>query len=98
MAVKITIKEISKLFFGAFIINLIYATFLFFWAKDSDLKGLPSVMSPFDKFVNMFYFAIATFTTTGYGDISPASTRMKIINVFYMLLVLSGLASFLFKF
>lgn len=98
MAVRITIKEISKLFFGAFIVNLIYTIFLFFWAKDNDLSGIPVNSKPFDKFVSMFYFSITTFTTTGYGDIVPSSTRMKIINMFYMLAVLSGVASFLFKF
>jgi len=40
------------------------------------------------NFIDMVYFAIATHTTVGYGDIVPAKTYAKIIVCVHMMLVL----------
>jgi voltage-gated potassium channel len=38
------------------------------------------------KFIDLWYFSITTYTSTGYGDIVPISTRARIITSLYMLI------------
>lgn len=42
------------------------------------------------KYLNRLYFTITTISTVGYGDISPASTRAKIITMSLQALVTMG--------
>lgn len=92
----VTVKEILKLVLSALVVNGLFATGLYFWASNTDLSGLPAV--GWERFVALFYFGITTFTTTGYGDIAPRSTRMRIIVATYMIAVFAGAISFLFDF
>lgn len=63
--------------------NICYILFLFFWASDNDIKGLPS--HPIERLVSLFYYTVTTMTTTGYGDITAVSPRARIIVSSYML-------------
>ena len=63
--------------------NLCYVLFLFLWASDNDIKGLPS--HPFSRFIALIYYTITTMTTTGYGDITAVSPQAQIIVSCYML-------------
>lgn len=93
---RLELQEISKVFFTAVIVNTLFAVFLLTWVTEDDIGSLPS--SLFDKFIHLFYFGIVSFTTTGYGDITPKSRRLKIIVALYLLLVISGSLSFFFRF
>lgn len=93
---RLEFQEISKVFLTAVIVNTMFALFLMMWVTEEDIGSLPS--SFLDRFIHLFYFGIVSFTTTGYGDITPKSRRLKIIVAMYLLLVISGALSFFFRF
>ena len=37
------------------------------------------------SFVDSFYFAVTTLTTTGFGDLHPTTTESKLFTCFYLL-------------
>jgi len=41
-----------------------------------------------DAFFNRFYFILITFTTIGYGDISPVSKTARMITVSILLIIM----------
>ncbi len=47
-------------------------------------SGLDHEQSLFSRFTDLLYFSIVTFTTVGYGDITPANPLAKLISVFEM--------------
>uniref|UniRef100_A0A6C0DFN1 Potassium channel domain-containing protein n=1 Tax=viral metagenome TaxID=1070528 RepID=A0A6C0DFN1_9ZZZZ len=65
--------------------NIVYILFLFFWATDDDIKGLPK--EPFSRLVSIIYFTITTLTTTGYGDITPVTPTAQLLVSIYMLFI-----------
>jgi hypothetical protein len=93
---RITGREVIQVFGVVFLANFIFACLLFPWVTDEDITNLPK--NGFDRFVTLFYFGIASFTTTGYGDVTAKSTRLKICITLYILLAISGAISFLFNF
>lgn len=93
---QITLSEICKILYIAVVANTLFTLFLLTWVTKSDISSLPT--SFFDKFIHLFYFGVVSFTTTGYGDITPISNRLKIVVVIYLLLVISGALSFFFDF
>jgi hypothetical protein len=70
------IGDLIKLITALFVTNVGFAAFLFGWASDNDISGLRK--GGIDRFVDLLYFSIVSFSTAGYGDISPKSTRAKI--------------------
>ena len=75
------------------VFNTVFTLALFGWVKDSDFHGLPK--ATLDRFVSLFYFGIASFTTTGYGDIYAVSMRLKLLMAFYMVIAMSLSVSYL---
>ena len=93
---RITGKEVLTVFGTVVFVNFLFALFLFPWVTDEDISNLPK--KGFDRFLTLFYFGIASFTTTGYGDVVAKSRRLKILIIIYILLAISGAASFFFNF
>jgi hypothetical protein len=65
--------------------NLAFAGSLIPWVTDNDFIGLRKDGS--ERFVDLFYFSVASFSTAGYGDISPKSTRAKLFTSIFLLFV-----------
>ena len=65
--------------------NIIFILFLFYWATDDDIKGLPK--DSFSRLVSIIYFTVTTLTTTGYGDITPISPTGQLLVSSYMLFI-----------
>lgn len=82
---KVTFTEVTKVALFAIFINFLVSLFLFTWATDDDLNNVPE--APLSRFVSIFYYSITTFSTTGYGDITAKSNRMKLFMSLYMILI-----------
>jgi hypothetical protein len=67
------------------ITNLVFASFLMSWVTDDDMNGLRK--NGIERFTDLFYFSIVSFSTAGYGDISPKSSRAKMSISTYLLFV-----------
>ncbi len=70
-----------------FITVLLFTLFLYPWVSDNDIANISK--SGFNRMIDLFYYGIVTFTTTGYGDIYPKSYRMKLIIAFYLIMIYS---------
>jgi hypothetical protein len=82
-----------KLLVALIMTNLLFAIFLFPWVTDDDFNGLRKKGS--QRFIDLFYFAIVSFSTAGYGDISPKSSRAKMIVSTYLMFVnITGIYGF----
>lgn len=93
---KVTLEEITKVLTTAVLINTLFTFFLLSWVTKNDISGLPDDLG--ERFIHLFYFSVVSFTTTGYGDITPKSSRLKIVLTLYLLLVIAGAFSFFFNF
>lgn len=93
---KIKLSEILKVITIALLANLIFAAVLYFWVTEEDLSDLPK--DPVDKFLTLFTFGLATFTTSGFVNTNAKSRRLKIISAMYVILVISGALSYFFNF
>jgi inward rectifier potassium channel len=72
-----------------FIVNLFFAS-IYMLIGVENLKGVSSI-SKIDKFGEAFFFSIQTFTTVGYGNISPSGFLASFVAAVE---ALSGLLSF----
>lgn len=93
---QIKLSEMYKVISVAVVTNLIFASLLFVWVTDEDIEELPT--NPFDKFLTLFTFGLATFTTSGFVNTNAKSRRLKIVSALYVILVISGLLGFFFNF
>ena len=93
---KIKLSEILKVIFIDFFANLIFAIVLYGWVTEDDIAELPK--DPFDKFLTLFTFVLATFTTSGFVNTNAKSRRLKMVSAVYVLLVISGALSYFFNF
>ena len=82
---KVTFNEVAKVAGVAIIINFVFSLFLFTWVTDDDVNNIPE--APLSRFVSLFYYSITTFSTTGFGDITAKSNRMKLVISLYMILI-----------
>lgn len=80
---------LASLFF--ILINILF-TFLYISIDcDQQFSGVENTTQGFDRFLTLFYFSIQTFTTVGYGNISPVG---KISGLFSSIEAFSGLCTF----
>jgi CBS domain containing-hemolysin-like protein len=78
----------AKLLVGLFVISIVFAIAMYPWVTDDDISNLPK--EPFARFTSLVYFSVTTFTSTGYGDIAPKSTRAKMVMSMYMAVAFAG--------
>ena len=63
---------------------------MFFCRDYRHFKGIGRLEDLYwgDAFLNRFYFVLTTFTTIGYGDITPRSKRARILTIFVIFLTM----------
>ncbi len=93
---QIKLSEIYKVVMIAVLANVVFASLLFFWVTEEDIEGLSN--DPFDKFLTLFTFGLATFTTSGFVNTNAKSRRLKIVSALYVILVISGFLGYFFNF
>lgn len=78
-----------------YLIILLFFTLLYtiFGYSSDDWNGMENENDNtfFEKFFNRFYFSSITFSTIGYGDISPKTYILKILTVIFAVLIVSGI-------
>ena len=83
---KIKFIKIFEILIGAFFINLIFATFSYFF--------LYNEISNATTFIDFFYFGIVSLSTAGYGDMSATTQKARMCVSIYLLFIFSFLLSF----
>lgn len=73
-------------------LNVLFASFLNAWVTPSDMHGLPHDKN--GRLFTLFYFAMTTFTTTGYGDVIPRTRMLQLMSSMYMLFVYAFVVTF----
>lgn len=76
------------------LIILTYTCIYFFGANN--LNGLSSNTDALSLFVSSFYFSVVTFTTLGFGEITPITSLFKLIVISEVILGYIVLGSFVF--
>jgi hypothetical protein len=77
--------QLTQLITALLLTNFAFASMLYPWVTDDDFTGLRKKGS--GRFVDLIYFSIVSFSTAGYGDISPKSTRARLTVSLYLLFV-----------
>jgi hypothetical protein len=96
---RIKAEEVFKVFVATLLYNLAFTLFLYPWVTENDIENLPK--EPSEKAWTLFFFSVTSFTTIGFGEfgsIKLKSRRLKIIVTLFILLAISGAASFFFDF
>ena len=73
-----------------FMLSLFVLIYLFFCRDYRHFNGIlkKNDKNLSDAFLTRFYFVLTTFTTIGYGDITPRSNRARLITIFIILLIM----------
>lgn len=77
-----------------FIVNLIYSFVylaLCFDAKHWNGMDSDDGVSLWEKFFNRLYFSVVTFSTVGYGDITPATQTARMVVMTQILFNMTGM-------
>jgi len=91
------VEFLTNLSIVFFMLSLFVFIFLYFCRDYSNFNGIDKNEDKLlsDAFLNRFYFVLITFTTIGYGDITPKSKRARIITCLIILfLMISILKAF----
>lgn len=80
-------RFIAKVSIVLFMLSFIVMIFMTFCRSYKHFKGLDKTDDAnfLHAFVNRLYFVLTTFCTIGYGDITPATMRCKIITIIILL-------------
>jgi len=84
-----------------FMLSLFVGLYMFFCRDYRHFKGIGRLEDLYwgDAFLNRFYFVLTTFTTIGYGDITPKSKRARILTIsillFIMVIILKAFDGFI---
>lgn len=81
-------EKLTRMLFATLAI-VIFFTMVFTLFDHTHWNGLDTSndTSPKDKFFNRLYFTMTTFSSTGYGDISPSSKESRVAVMFVQLLL-----------
>jgi len=73
-----------------FMLSLFVGLYMLFCRDYRHFKGIERLEDVYwvDAFLNRFYFVLTTFTTIGYGDITPKSNRARILTISIILLIM----------
>ena len=73
-----------------FMLSIFVAVYMYFCRDYRHFIGIKKKddVKFWDAFFNRFYFILITFTTIGYGDISPASKTSRVITVSIILVIM----------
>lgn len=96
---RIKAEEVLKVFTTILIANVLFACLLYPWVTEDDIQNLPT--DTVDRWLTLFFFGVTSFATIGFGEfgeIRVKSRRLKIIVILYIVLAISGAASFFFDF
>ncbi len=86
------LKRFGNLIFANLVIISFYAI-IYSQLNSDHFTGLDKN----SKFIDYLYFSSTTFSSTGYGDISPKTNVAKIISMSQQVLLLIGIVSFFFS-
>ncbi len=93
LLILIRVLKLRKYSQSPFFLNFITITTLMFifsciiWVVE--YKVNPGIKN----FIDAFYFTVITFTTIGYGDITPKTSLGKLIIIFGIIAIISGLTT-----
>ena len=85
-------KNIKKLFYYI-IVTVFYAVIYFLLSRNKEIEHFNGLNSK-SNFIDCLYFSFTTFSTVGYGDISPKSTLAKIIVVSHQIVMMMKLIDY----
>jgi len=73
-----------------FMLSLFVGAYMFFCRDYRHFNGIQRKddIRFWDAFLNRFYFILITFTTIGYGDITPKSKTARIITISILLFIM----------
>ena len=82
------LTKMIRLSFSSLIIVLSFSL-VFYMYDHTHFDGFTKLEDEKDKFLNRIYFTVTTFSSTGYGDVSPATRPVKIISMIlqFMLII-----------
>ena len=90
-------KKLSELTL-LIVTNIIYSlVYVFFCSDSSDWNGIDAESDGTfaEKFMNRLYFSVVTFSTVGYGDISPKTQKARALVMTQILFNIVGMARLL---
>jgi hypothetical protein len=88
------IKKMIIPFIMLITINIVFAFIYLFCNQPEDWNGMDDENDSFAvKLFKRLYFSMTTFSTVGYGDISPASIRARSIVMIQFVFILFELLS-----
>lgn len=94
MALRKKVQDLALLM----AINLIYSLMYLVCCYDAGhWNGMDDEYAPsfFDKFFNRLYFSVVTFSTVGYGDITPTSRTARTLVMLQILFNINGMVRLL---
>lgn len=73
-----------------FMISLFVGLYMLFCRDHHHFHGIKRNEDIYwwDAFLNRFYFVLITFSTIGYGDITPRSKRAKLLTIAIILVIM----------
>jgi hypothetical protein len=91
---RIKIKPSFMVFLVFHVALTLSFTFVYYrLSQDEFTRHFNGIKRNDDAFINSLYFSFTTFSTVGYGDISPKSRTAKMLVMLHQILVLSNISS-----
>ncbi len=82
--------DIDNVIIVFFMISLFVGLYMLFCRDYRHFHGIKRLEDIYwvDAFLNRFYFVLITFTTIGYGDITPRTKRAKLLTIVIILIIM----------